>query len=316
VHRAFLDACVAAGHRRVTDHNAPGAIGAGPAPVNTVDGIRQSTALTYLAQARTRPNLTIRSGALVDRLVVEGGRVVGVRLTEPDETLLAERVILAAGSFGSPAILLRSGVGPAVELAALGIPVVADRPGVGADLVDHPGVGVVFSTGAPARVGAPFFQTILTVSSSPTAASPDLHVVLGHRSAEAAGDPAPAIAWLWVALLKPHSRGRLRLRSAAPDAAPIIELGLLDHRDDLAGLLAGVRVARRLARTGPLAGLLGEERYPGATVPTMGRSWKRPCGRTSTPTSTRSGRAGWGRSTTPGPWSTRRAGCTASTDCG
>jgi choline dehydrogenase len=264
VHRAFLDACVAAGYRQVSDHNAPGAIGAGPAPVNTVDGIRQSTALTYLAQARTRPNLTIRSGALVDRLVVEGGRVVGVRLTEPDETLLAERVILAAGTFGSPAILLRSGVGPAAELAALGIPVETNRPGVGANLVDHPGVGVVFTTSTPAQAGAPLFQAILTVSSAPAAANPDLHIALGHRPGEAAGDPA--IAWLWVALLKPRSRGRLRLRSADPAAAPIIDLGLLDHPDDLAGLLAGVRAARRLARTNPLAALLGEERYPGAAV--------------------------------------------------
>ena len=262
--RGFLDACAAAGHRRVTDHNAPGVIGAGPLPVNTVAGVRQSTALTYLAQARTRPNLAVRDGTLVDRLVVEGGRVVAVRLAEPEETLPAERVILAAGSFGSPAILLRSGIGPAGELAALGIGVVADRPGVGANLVDHPGVSVVFPTGVPAPPEAPLFQTILTVSGASTPSGPDLHVALGHRAAEAPGDPA--IAWLWVALLKPRARGRLRLRSADPAAAPMIQPGLLDHPDDLAGLLTGVRIARRLARTSPLAGLLGEERSPGAAA--------------------------------------------------
>jgi choline dehydrogenase len=195
---------------------------------------------------------------------VEGGRVVAVHLAEPDEPVPAERVILAAGSFGSPAILLRSGIGPATELAALGIGVVADRPGVGANLIDHPGVSVVFTTELPARPEAPLFQTILTVAGAPASTSPDLHVALGHRAAEAPGDPA--IAWLWVALLKPGARGRLRLRSADPAAAPIIQLGLLDHPEDLAGLLTGVRIARRLARTSPLAGLLGEERSPGAAA--------------------------------------------------
>ncbi len=314
VHRAFLDACAAAGYRPVADHNGPGAIGAGPAPANLVDGIRQSAALTYLAPARTRPNLTIRSHTLVDRLVVEGGRVVGVRLAEPAETLPAERVVLAAGSFGSPAILLRSGIGPATELAAAGIPVVADRPGVGVNLADHPGMGVVFATGVPARVGAPWFQTLLTVANAPTAASPDVHVVCGHRPGEAAGDLA--IAWLWVALLTTRARGRLRLGSADPAAAPSIELGLLEHPDDLAGLLAGVRVARRLARTAPLADLLGAERYPGAAVADEGpeleaavraevNTYYHPVG------TCRMGRAG-----DPRRWSTPTAGCTASTGCG
>src|SRR4029453_15466817 len=153
--RGFLDACAAAGSRRVSDHNAPGAIGAGPLPVNTVDGVRQSTALTYLAQARTRPNLIVRGGTLVDRLIVEGGRVVAVHLAEPDEPVPAERVILAAGSFGSPAILLRSGIGPATELAALGIGVVADRPGVGANLIDHPGGSGGLPNGGPRPPEAP-----------------------------------------------------------------------------------------------------------------------------------------------------------------
>jgi choline dehydrogenase len=83
VHRAFLDACAASGYRRVSDHNAPGALGAGLVPLNTVGGARQSTALTYLAHARRRPNLTIRGGALVDRVLVEDGRVAGVYLAAP-----------------------------------------------------------------------------------------------------------------------------------------------------------------------------------------------------------------------------------------
>jgi len=264
VHQAFLDSCAASGYRPVSDHNAPAALGAGPVPLNTVGGIRQSTALTYLAEARGRPNLTVRGGALVDRLVVEDGRVVGVRLADPGETLRADRVVLAAGSYGSPAVLLRSGVGPAADLAALGIPVVAHRPGVGANLIEHANVGVVFHTDLPARPAAPWFGAMLTLADLPSAAGVGMHIISGHRAGEAPDDPA--IAWLLVGLLKPRSRGRLRLRATDPAAAPIIEVGLLTHPDDLASLAAGIRVARRLARTSPLADLLGEERFPGVAV--------------------------------------------------
>ena len=264
VHQAFLDSCAASGYRRVSDHNAPGALGVGLVPLNTVGGVRQSTALTYLARARGRPNLAVRGGALVDRLVVEDGCVVGVCLAEPGETLRADRVLLAAGSYGSPAVLLRSGVGPAADLAALGIPVVADRPGVGANLIEHANVGVVFDTDLPVRPGAPWFGAMLTLPDPASPAGVGMHIISGHRPGDAPGDPA--IAWLLVGLLKPRSRGRLRLRATDPAAAPIIEVGLLTDADDPASLLAGVRVARQLARTGPLADLLGAERFPGATV--------------------------------------------------
>jgi choline dehydrogenase len=104
VQGALLEACATAGYPRVDDHNAPGAMGAGPAPMNRVDGIRQSAALTYLTQARHRPNLTIRSGVLVDRVLLEGRCAVGVGLAHPtDEVLYADRIILAAGTYGSPA---------------------------------------------------------------------------------------------------------------------------------------------------------------------------------------------------------------------
>jgi choline dehydrogenase len=264
VHRGFLDACAASGYSRVRDHNAPAGIGAGLVPFNTVGGVRQSTARTYLAQARGRPNLTVRGGTLVDRLVVEDGRVLGVRLADTGEMLRADRVVLAAGSYGSPAILLRSGVGPAADLAALGIPVVADRPGVGANLIEHVNVGVVFDTAVPVPPGAPWFGAMLTLPGQAGAGVVGMHIISGHRAGDGPDDPA--IAWLLVGLLKPRSRGRLRLRATDPAAAPIIEAGLLTHPDDIADLAVGVRVARQLARTSPLAGLLGEEQFPGVAV--------------------------------------------------
>jgi len=133
--QAFLDSCVAAGFSRVDDHNAPGKIGAGPTPMNTVDHVRQSTALTYLAQARSRSNLMVRSRTTVDSILFKGKRATGVRLSGPaGRTISADRVVLAAGAFGSPAILMRTGVGPAGHLRAERGPLRERR---GEDLTGH-----------------------------------------------------------------------------------------------------------------------------------------------------------------------------------
>src|SRR6185436_1753732 len=123
LHSGFLNAARALGFVDVEDHNRPGAVGLGRLPTNTRrDGMRMSCALTYLAHARERPNLEIRPGVLVDRVILSGARSRGVR-TATGELIEADHVLLAAGTYGSPAILLRSGIGPADELLALGIQV-------------------------------------------------------------------------------------------------------------------------------------------------------------------------------------------------
>jgi choline dehydrogenase len=130
VQAAFIEAACAYGLAYVPDHNRPGALGAGPMPRNARAGVRMSTALTYLAAARGRPNLTVRGGAMADRVEVRGGTATGVRLAG-GEVVTAGRVVLAAGAYASPAILQRSGIGPAARLRPLGIAVVADLPGSG-----------------------------------------------------------------------------------------------------------------------------------------------------------------------------------------
>ncbi|WP_165823162.1 GMC family oxidoreductase N-terminal domain-containing protein [Micromonospora globispora] len=172
--RAFLDAA-AAGHALVADHNAPGAVGVGPAPRNVCDRLRMSTALTYLARARGRPNLRVRPDALVDRVELAGSTVHGVRLAG-GEFVGADAVVLAAGSYGSPAILLRSGVGPAAHLRHLGIPVAVDLPAVGGNLMDHPLVALDLPA-FPDQQG-PGFQVMLTLWSRRARPDgpPDLHL--------------------------------------------------------------------------------------------------------------------------------------------
>ena len=267
VQGALLEACTAAGYPRVDDHNAPDAIGAGPAPMNTVDGVRQSTALTYLAQARHRPNLTIRSGVLVDRVLLEDRRAVGVCLADPadEEVLYGGRIILAAGTYGSPAILMRSGVGPVRHLKALGIPVKVDLPGVGQNLTDHALFGLHFASVPAALVeDPPIFQTVITLKSSLATDGHDLHILpCSAYPVEPEESLTGAVYLMLVSVTKPLSRGWLRLRSADPAEAPAIDPGYFTHPDDMPRMIEVIREARRLSGTPPLSGWTIQELYPG-----------------------------------------------------
>ena len=139
----FVAACNELGHPDLPDLNSPGGIGVGPLPRNMLDGVRQSTLVTYLAQARPRPNLTIRGEATVDTLLFDGSRVAGVRLAGGEE-IRAPRTVLAAGAYNTPQILLRSGVGDPAELARHGVETRLALPEVGRHLTDHPLTVLVF----------------------------------------------------------------------------------------------------------------------------------------------------------------------------
>jgi choline dehydrogenase len=267
VQQAFLEGCVELGYARVADHNAPGAVGAGPTPMNTIGGMRQSTALTYLASARSRSNLTVRSHALVDRVVFEGHRATGIRLAAPDETIWADTIILAAGTYNSPMVLMRSGLGPAEHLRALGIPVLQDMPGVGANLVDHPFVALRFAAPPGAYDGGrPGFQTLLTLKSDNALPSHDLHIF--PYSIYRIDERVSAAQFsLSVAAMKPRSRGWLRLNSTAPDAPPEIDLGYFSDPHDLPRLLNGIQAARHIAQTAAMRNLALQEVSPGVEWP-------------------------------------------------
>src|SRR5229473_3843344 len=129
-------ACLELGHPELDDLNKPGGIGVGPLPRNLKDRQRQSTLLTYIAAARSRPNLTIKADTLVDTIVIRDGRAVGVRLAG-GEVIEGGRVVLAAGAYNSPQILQRSGVGSRDLLRRIGVDPVLDLPGVGEHLLDH-----------------------------------------------------------------------------------------------------------------------------------------------------------------------------------
>jgi choline dehydrogenase len=228
------DAIAATGVPTVVDHNAPGAVGVGPVPVNEIGGIRMGAASTYLAAARGRPNLTIRGDALVDNVILRSGRAVAVRLST-GERINGDRIVLAGGAYHSPVILMRSGVGPADELKTLGITGAVNLPGVGRNLIDHPAVSLDLGYAGPARE-VRRFQLVATLHNEAASrtAAPDLQLIVGGPFTDTRE------LFVGAALLKPRSRGRVRLRSRDPHAAPRIDLGYFTDPADLPRLADGV----------------------------------------------------------------------------
>lgn len=262
--RAFYDSCLGLGHAPV-DLRQGTAAGVGAIPRNVRRGRRVSAAETYLAAARKRPNLTIRSGCLVDRLVLEGGEGA-IRATGVEAVVDGARhyfpcgqVVLAAGAIHSPLVLLRSGIGAAAEIARVGGEVRLDLPGVGKGLTDHPAVGIwgVPRDGA-CSPGESVHQAMLQLRSSaggplcdlqlymlsalPTEKMPPLREVVG-------GDLALGIS---VVLATPRSRGRVELLDRDPARRPRIYLNCLREADDMRRMMEGLRSAWRVLREGGL----------------------------------------------------------------
>ncbi|MHB8571414.1 MAG: GMC family oxidoreductase [Candidatus Dormibacteria bacterium] len=225
---SLLVASEEAGHARIDDHNAPGAVGAGVLPRNVRDGVRQSTLVTYLARARGLENLAVRADCTVDRVLIEHDRAVGVRLASGEE-LRAGQVVLAAGAYNSPTLLMRSGVGDRVALAGAGIECVLHRPGVGLNLRDHP-ISMFTLTGP----GIPVEDEVrmgpaVKLRSRPGIAIDDCKITMIPGSVF----NMPGLLGLLVEVDETDSQGEVRVLSADPLRAPEIEHRLLSHEADL-----------------------------------------------------------------------------------
>lgn len=262
--RAFMDATVANGFNVIADFDGPDANGVGPYPMNIEHGVRINTGMAYLTQeVRARKNLHIRADAMVDKIVFKGKRATGVLLANGEE-IQANEVILSAGTYGSAAILLRSGIGPGSDLNAMNIPLVADLP-VGQHLVDHPFYYNAYAA-KPDKIGAqsPVIGAKLwTHSDTATAGDLDIHITATHLFPH---DQSPTGVGfvLAVALTRPLSQGKLTLVSRDPFVAPYIDLNFLAQEQDRQRLLYGIRLARKIGATAPLNGLIQSELNPGA----------------------------------------------------
>jgi choline dehydrogenase len=274
--RAFADACRAVGLPVVDDVNAPTEPGFGIVPRNQVGGVRRSLALSYLNPVRDRVNLEVRGDVLVDRVLFEGIRAVGVVLADGEE-VRARRVVLASGAFNSPAILLRSGVGPEADLEALGVRLVADRPGVGRNLMEHPVFWNIYSARPTDEQPDTIFQSCLSTTISANEADYDLHLIPSsilpadmvppQYVPPTTDHPTGFDFVVFVSCMRPRSRGRVTLSSLDPKAMPVIELGLYSEPHDAWVVAEGVRLARRLVAQSAFADLVVAERAPGIDVP-------------------------------------------------
>ncbi len=291
LHQAFLAAAEEAGYPLAEDYNGAEQWGFGPLEQTIWRGTRWSAANAWLHPARQRANLILRRG-LVTRVLMEGDRAVGVELLRRGRSLrmLARReVILAASAFNSPALLLRSGVGPAAELTDLGITVVADRPGVGRNLQDHLEIYVQQACRQPislrrhmslvgqARVG---LQWLLTRGGagasnhfetggficSPGADYPDIQfhflpLAIRYDGQRPAGGDGFQVH---VGPMRSKARGSVTLRSSDPLAPPRITFGYLTAADDLADFRHCIGISREIFAQKAFRELAGEELAPGS----------------------------------------------------
>ncbi len=290
---AFVESAVNAGAVANPDFNGQSQDGVGFYQVTQKDGRRWSAADAYLHPADGRPNLTVQTDALATSVVVEGGRAVGVRYLHRGAEHVARaeaEVILSGGAVNSPQLLMLSGIGPADHLREHGIRVVADSPGVGANLSDHPIVSAIWST-PKVRGLAELAGTKNLLRWQLTHSGPFTTNVAqsGGFARTDGGLPAPDIQWhalpvpfrnggladpadrgmsVLVTLVDVRSRGRIMLRSADPRHKPLIDPGYLADPADLEALVKAVVMVRDIAGRKPLRKMCAAEEAPGAGLRT------------------------------------------------
>jgi predicted dehydrogenase (TIGR03970 family) len=248
---AFFAACAELGFPEEMDKNAGDAPGYGLLPMNNVDGVRQNTALAYLVPIRdSRPNLAVLGDVVVRRVLFEGTTAVGVEVDRPGgrDVLRAPEIVLSAGAVKSPHLLMLSGIGPAAELARFGIPVVADRPGVGKRFGDHPNVGLVYRRTEAGRsdAGRMWMQGLLSWSAPGSDLPSDLQVICRTQPFLLPEEDQLVMS---IDLQQEASRGDLELRSADPDVPPAIRFGYLSDPDDARRFREALRLVARLLGT-------------------------------------------------------------------
>ena len=244
---AFWNACRAAGYPDDPDMNHPESGGVGPIPMNNPNGVRMSTSITYLREARHRLNLTIRPNVTCRRIIFEGKKAVGVEVESGGEVFVVEGedIILSAGAIASPQLMLLSGVGPADHLRELGLPVVHELPGVGQNLRDHPNIRVPVKVkdDFPLDPAAPRTQVALRYTASGSHLRNDIQIMQSSFSSPIAGDPLEAEGIRFTCILElAVGSGQLRLGSTDPHEQPVLNYNYFQDEFDLARMREAVRI--------------------------------------------------------------------------
>lgn len=288
--RVFLDACAELGFPRTPDFNGPTMLGAGWHHIDVKDGRRQGALVSYLEPALARPNLTLRTGAQATGLTWKDTRCTGVTYrqrpdaeptgpgrvlaaaspTPPGEhTAVATReVIVCAGAIESPKFLMLSGVGPAGHLRGHGIEVVADLPGVGENFHNHVLVGLIAETRDPVPPGRQnLSEAALFTTSRPGMVAPDIQIAFVHVPFDIiVGQQHPNAVSILPGVVRPTSRGWVRLADADPMSAPLVNPNYLGDSADLDRLVDAVGLSREIFATSAFSSVLAGELVPGPDV--------------------------------------------------
>ena len=290
----FVDAGVRLGYPAVQDFNGPDPEGFGIRQATIRNGRRESAATAFLRPARDRANLSVITGGLADHVILDGPRATGVRIRRDGEIMClsaAREVIIAAGSYGSPAILQRSGIGDAERLRAIGVEPVHHSPHVGANLQDHLVAPVQVTTHSSlpyvvdwrvlprlawnvaeyalfrqGPLASNIFEATAFIRTSGTERRPDIQLIFMPMHRAPTPLPLRRGYGILVGLLRPKTRGEVHIASADPEAAPLIDPRFLSNPDDIAPVMKGVEVARSLLGSSSFRGLGSTELLPGAGV--------------------------------------------------
>jgi choline dehydrogenase len=268
---AFIQACLELGHPYTSDFNGPNMEGTGWHHVNIKDGKRQSTAVAYLNPILERPNLTISTNSQATRLLFTSDRCEGVEYRQNGELKTAHancEVIVCSGAIESPKLLLLSGIGNPSHLQEFNIPVVADLPGVGENFHNHVLVGVIAETSQP--VPPPnqnLSESALFCKSEPGWIGPDLQIAFVHVPFDVIiGQNYPNAISILPGVVRPLSRGWIRLASNNPLDKPLINPNYLGVESDLERLVQGVEIARDIFATKAFSNWVKQELLPGSVV--------------------------------------------------
>lgn len=292
--RAFLDAAGGSGFHVIDDYNGADQAGFGLAQLSQRKGVRHSAADAFVAEVRSRDNFTLWDRCEAKRLVFEGGRATHLLCSRGGADILisADKFILSSGAVGTPALLMRSGVGDPGELAALEISSTIVAPEVGRNLIEHPLVRLVFETKVPSRnphgIGqylaeaadfalhregllASVFEAAGFVKSGDGLTAPDIQFhflpigILDPLQHAAPLLKTPSVT-IYANLSHPSGRGVLKLASKDPGAAPLIYPNLLGADDDVDALVSALRIARNIMAAEPIASVVVREVTPGPLV--------------------------------------------------
>ena len=270
--QAFVQASRDAGYPEDYDMNAPDSGGVGPIPMNNPEGVRMSTALTFLSAVRHRLNLTVRSGVVVRRILFEGKKAVGVQVESGGEVyqVEADQIVLCAGAMASPQILMLSGVGPADHLREMDIPVVHELPGVGQNLRDHPIVAVICDVRDDHEQDplAPRTQTGLRYTATGSPDRNDMQISASSFSTPIGGaDPfEPGGVRIQCILELADGKGEVRLSANDPHVQPSLNYHYLEEERDVERLREAVRISIKLLGNGAFASIVDKVLQPSEEV--------------------------------------------------